>query len=62
MHGLAVKEKRLIKQIKLNILTSKVFLPVISNSFGKNAVNCIHFELIPRKIKLLNVHRKDGKK
>ena len=30
-------------------LTRKVFLPVISNSFGKNTVNCIHFELIPVK-------------
>ena len=30
-------------------LTSKVFLLVISNSFGKNTVNCIHLELIPVK-------------
>ena len=28
-------------------LTMKIFLPIISNSFGKNTVNCIHFELIP---------------
>ena len=26
-----------------------ILLPVISNSFGKNTVGCIHFELIPMK-------------
>ena len=31
-------------------LTRKVFLPVISNSFGKDTVNCIDFELMPVKI------------
>ena len=30
-------------------LTRKVFLPVISNFFGKNTVNRVHFELIPGK-------------
>ena len=30
-------------------LTRKVFQPVILNSFGKNAVNCIHFELLAVK-------------
>ena len=28
------------------ILTRKLFFPVISNYFGKNTVNRIHFELI----------------
>ena len=31
----------------LTVLMQEVFLHLISNYFGKNTVNCIHFELIP---------------
>ena len=39
------KVNRPYKQMQhVDALTTKVFLPVISNSFGKNTVNCTHFE------------------
>ena len=51
-HELTYQGKRMeLKEVVLSTpeLTRKVFLPVISNSFGKNTVNCIHFKLIPVK-------------
>ena len=33
-----------VKNFSSLSLTRKVFLPVISNSFGKNTMNCINFE------------------